>query len=46
MLSALRELPARKSPNYDDACFHAQQCIEKYFKGILQSWRVTFAEDP
>jgi len=31
-----RELRARKSPNYDAACFHAQQCAEKYLKGLLQ----------
>jgi HEPN domain-containing protein len=35
--SAMREVRARKSPNYDSACFHTQQCIEKYLKGILQS---------
>ena len=34
--SALRELRARKHPNYDAACFHAQQCAEKYLKGRLQ----------
>ncbi len=28
--SAQRELRARKNPNYDAACFHAQQCVEKY----------------
>lgn len=33
--SAMRELRARKYPNYDAACFHAQQCVEKYFKGLL-----------
>ncbi len=27
--SASRELRVRKSPNYDDACFHAQQCAER-----------------
>src|SRR5437016_333842 len=27
---------ARKSPNYDAACFHAQQCAEKYLKARLQ----------
>jgi HEPN domain-containing protein len=27
--SAGRELRARKDPNYDSACFHAQQCAEK-----------------
>lgn len=41
-VSALRELRARKNPNYDSACFHAQQCVEKYLKGILQAWQVPF----
>ncbi len=40
--SALRELRARKNPNYDSACFHAQQCVEKYLKGILQLWCIPF----
>ena len=34
--TALRELRARKHPNYDSACFHSQQCVEKYLKGRLQ----------
>ena len=34
--SCLREIRARKHPNYDSACFHAQQCVEKYLKGRLQ----------
>ena len=25
--SAQRGLRARKAPNYDSACFHAQQCV-------------------
>lgn len=33
--STLRETRARKSPNHDAACFHAQQCIEKYLKALL-----------
>ena len=33
---ALRELRARKRPNYDAACFHAQQLAEKYIKAFLQ----------
>lgn len=33
--SAMRELRARKHPNYDSACFHAQQCVEKYLKAVL-----------
>lgn len=34
--TASRELRARKAPNYDAACFHAQQCAEKYLKARLQ----------
>jgi HEPN domain-containing protein len=34
--TAGRELRARKSPNYDAVCFHAQQCAEKYLKAVLQ----------
>lgn len=30
-----REIRARKSPNYDSACYHAQQCAEKYLKARL-----------
>jgi len=33
--SLQREVRARKNPNYDAACFHAQQCVEKYLKGRL-----------
>ena len=40
--TALRDYRARKFPNYDSACFHAQQCIEKYFKGYFQKQRVYF----
>jgi len=28
-------LRARKHPNYDASCFHAQQCVEKYMKATL-----------
>lgn len=31
-----REVRARKQPNYDAACFHAQQTAEKYLKAYLQ----------
>jgi HEPN domain-containing protein len=31
-----REVRARRRPNYDAACFHAQQAAEKYLKAILQ----------
>lgn len=40
--TAQRELKARKSPNYDAACFHAQQCAEKYFKARRQEADVPF----
>ena len=30
-----RECRARKNPCYDGACFHAQQCAEKYLKARL-----------
>jgi HEPN domain-containing protein len=29
-----REARARKNPNYDGVCFHAQQCAEKYLKAL------------
>ena len=40
--SAQRELRARRLPNYDAACFHSQQCAEKYLKAFL----VTQAIEP
>jgi HEPN domain-containing protein len=40
--TALREYRARKFPNFDAAGFHAQQCIEKYLKSLLQSRRIPF----
>ncbi|MGI8789193.1 MAG: HEPN domain-containing protein [Pyrinomonadaceae bacterium] len=40
----LREYRARKNPNYDAACFHAQQCAEKYFKARLQEAGIVFAK--
>jgi HEPN domain-containing protein len=33
--TARRELRARNSPNYDAACFHSQQCVEKLMKALL-----------
>ena len=42
--SAQRELRARKSPNYDSACFHAQQCVEKYLKARLQEADIPFGK--
>jgi HEPN domain-containing protein len=40
--SAQREIRARKSPNYDSAGFHSQQCAEKYFKARLQESGIYF----
>lgn len=42
--TAMREYRARKTPNYDAACFHAQQCIEKYMKARLQDARIPFGK--
>ncbi len=35
--SAQRELRARRAPNFYAACFHSQQCAEKYLKAFLVS---------
>jgi len=35
--TARREVEVKDSPNYDAACFHAQQCIEKLMKALLIS---------
>jgi HEPN domain-containing protein len=40
--TARRELRARRHPNYDAACFHAQQCAEKYLKARLQEASIRF----
>lgn len=40
--SALLLWRARKTPDYDGACFHAQQCAEKYVKARLQEAGITF----
>ena len=42
--SARREYRARKEPNYDLACFLAQQVAEKYLKARLQEAGVPFAK--
>ncbi len=42
--TAQRELRARRLPNYDAACFHAQQCIEKYLKAVLQEHDVAIGK--
>jgi len=40
--TAGRELRARRRPNYDAACFYAQQTAEKYLKAFLQEHRMAF----
>jgi HEPN domain-containing protein len=44
LASALRDWRARKAPNYDGACFHAQQCAEKYLKALLQDNGIAFGK--
>jgi len=44
LASALRDWRARKAPNYDAACFHAQQCAEKYLKALLQENGIAFGK--
>jgi len=34
----------RKNPNYDSTCFHSQQCVEKYLKGILQELNIRISK--
>ena len=33
--TALREMKAIESPNFDAVCFHAQQCVEKLMKALM-----------
>jgi HEPN domain-containing protein len=40
----MREARARKNPSYDGACFHAQQCVEKYLKARLCEAGIEFAK--
>jgi len=40
--TAQRECRARRAPNYDAVCFHAQQCAEKYLKAYLQETETAF----
>lgn len=40
----LRESRARKNPNFDGICFHAQQCAEKYLKARLCEAGIEFAK--
>jgi HEPN domain-containing protein len=40
--TATRERRARRDPNPDAVCFHAQQSVEKYMKAWLLHYRVAF----
>lgn len=40
----LKAYRARKRPAYNAACFHAQQCAEKYLKGRLEEAGIAFAK--
>jgi HEPN domain-containing protein len=40
--SCEREIRVRRRPNHDSACFHAQQCVEKYLKARLQAADIAF----
>jgi HEPN domain-containing protein len=35
---------ARKNPVYDAACFHSQQCVEKYLKARLVEAGIAFTK--
>ena len=39
-----RECRARKNPSDDGACFHAQQCAEKYLKARLCEAGISFSK--
>ena len=39
-----RKSRARKNPNYDAICFHAQQCAEKYLKARLSEAETAFGK--
>jgi HEPN domain-containing protein len=40
--TAVREFRARRRPNLDAACFHAQQSVEKYLKAMLTEGGMSF----
>jgi len=44
LATAQRECRARKMPNYDAVCFHAQQCAEKCLKAFLQEHDTEFGK--
>jgi HEPN domain-containing protein len=40
----LRESRVQDNPNWDDVCFHAQQCTEKYLKARLCEAGIDFGK--
>ena len=40
--TSARELRARRHPNYDAVCFHAQQAAEKYLKAFCKKTEHSF----
>ncbi len=40
--TARRESKVDHLPNWDAVCFHAQQAVEKYLKGLLQQEGISF----
>lgn len=42
--TAKREAVVKGTPNWDTVCFHAQQAVEKYLKGLLQQEGVSFTK--
>lgn len=39
-----REFAVKKDANWDAVCFHAQQAVEKYLKGMLQEYEISFSK--
>lgn len=42
--TARRESAVKKSVNWDAVCFHSQQAVEKYLKGLLQQEGIPFSK--
>ena len=42
--TAVRESSVKEGANWDAVCFHAQQAVEKYLKGILQEIEKPFSK--
>ena len=42
--TAVRESSVKEGVNWDAVCFHAQQAVEKYLKGILQEIEKPFSK--